>query len=172
MIFNHLPSLANKKLKVLDIGCGTGMHLQKLSIKYPKAKVTGLDASKEMLFKAKSKTIGNNQIELVHSPFKDFIQSKKNHYDLIFCSYSLSMLGGTHNCIPEIYDSLKENGCIVVVDFDTTPIKSFEKWMNFNHVQISGHLFEELNKTFQTQFLKSKKGYMGLWKYSLFVGTK
>lgn len=172
MIFDLLPSLPNKELKVLDIGCGTGVHLQNLSIKYPKAKITGLDASKEMLFKAKSKITGNNQIELVHSPFKDFIQSKKNHYNLIFCSYSLSMLEDTNNSIPNIYDSLKENGRIVVVDFNTTPFKSFEKWMNFNHVQISGHLFEELNKTFQTQFLKTQKGYMGLWKYSLFVGTK
>lgn len=171
-IFTHLPNLPNKELNVLDIGCGTGMHLQILARRYPKANITGLDASKEMLNKAGCKTIGNKQIELVHSPLEDFIQTKQNYYDLIFCSYSLSMIEETSNCISTIYDSLKENGCIVVVDFNSTPLKTFEKWMSFNHVQISGNLFKVLNKYFKPQFVKNKKGYIGLWKYSLFVGTK
>tara|TARA_R110002124_G_scaffold280073_1_gene453113 strand:+ start:10851 stop:11450 length:600 start_codon:yes stop_codon:yes gene_type:complete len=170
-ILDCLPKLSSEDPKILDLGCGTGKHLTKLAEKYPEAQITGLDASVEMLTKAQAKISLLPTISIQKSSFNEFL-SEKNTYDLILCSYSLSMFGDKTPFLADIYSSLKENGTIIVMDFDTTPFPFFERWMNFNHVQISGNLFNELQHLFKIQFHKTKKGYFGLWKYSLFIGTK
>ena len=40
---------------IVDLGCGPGNISEKLSIKWPRANVVGIDGSKEMILKAKSK---------------------------------------------------------------------------------------------------------------------
>lgn len=170
-IFEYLPKISGDNINILDLGCGTGNSLLELADHYPKAHITGLDASKEMIAKAEPKVHGNHRIEIIRSSYQSFLP-KSEHFDLIFCSYSLSMFGSSNVFLTNIYDSLKEKGCIVVVDFDNTPLPFFEKWMNFNHVEISGNLFKDLHKLFQNKSIVTKKGYFGLWNYSLFVGTK
>lgn len=170
-IFDHLPGISRDNINILDLGCGTGKSLIKLAEHFPKANITGLDASKEMIAKALPKIRMNNRIEIIQSSYQSFLP-KKEHYDLIFCSYSLSMFGSSHEFSSKIHDSLKKNGCIVVVDFDNTPLQFFERWMNFNHVEISGSLFKNLKKLFRNKSFIAKKGYFGLWNYSFFVGTK
>jgi S-adenosylmethionine-diacylgycerolhomoserine-N-methlytransferase len=171
IIFDHLPNLPNEKVNILDVGCGTGKHLEKLSDHYPVASITGLDASKEMLSRAKVKSSSNNKIELINASFEDFLP-KENMYDLIFCSYSLSILKDQDLFLKNAIKSLKKNGYLVVVDFDKTPLPIFKKWMKFNHVKISNGLFEQLNKHFQNKFYQTHNSYFGLWKYSFFVGSK
>ncbi|HAW82092.1 MAG TPA: class I SAM-dependent methyltransferase, partial [Balneola sp.] len=65
-----------------------------------------------------------------------------------------------------------QNGLLAVVDFDHTPLKVFEQWMNLNHVEISGRLFPQLKNTFQEKNSETKSSYFGLWKYTLFLGGK
>lgn len=170
-ILNHLPTLASDNLKILDLGCGTGKHLAKLAQKYPQAQITGLDASSEMITKAQTKIDSLPNISIHKSTFDKFLH-QNNKYDLILCSYSLSLFGNNTIFLTDIYSTLKDNGKIIVVDFDTTPLPFFERWMNFNHVYMSGNLFKELRNIYKVEFFKTKKGYFGLWKYSLFVGTK
>ena len=169
-ILNYLPEL-NKAEQVLDLGCGTGKHLLSLGRHYQDAQITGLDASDDMLNKAQSKIGPLSSVEIRKSELENFLP-KPNFYDLIFCSYSLSMCGKNHLFLEDIYSSLKKNGILVVVDFDSTPFPFFERWMNFNHVQISGKLFEKLEKEYNVKLHRTKKVYFGLWKYSLFVGSK
>ena len=156
--------------RVLDLGCGTGKHLVKLAERFPEAKIIGVDASKEMLNKASVKIKSFDHIELAHTTLNTFLNSN-NSFDLIVCSYSLTMFGDDHNYLELIHDSLTQNGLLAVVDFDT-PLKVFEQWMNLNHVEISGRLFPQLKNTFQEKNSETKSSYFGLWKYTLFLGGK
>ncbi len=157
--------------RVLDLGCGTGKHLVKLAERFPEAKIIGVDASKEMLNKASVKIKSFDHIELAHTTLNTFLNSN-NSFDLIVCSYSLTMFGDDHNYLELIHDSLTQNGLLAVVDFDHTPLKVFEQWMNLNHVEISGRLFPQLKNTFQEKNSETKSSYFGLWKYTLFLGGK
>ncbi|HAW82091.1 MAG TPA: class I SAM-dependent methyltransferase, partial [Balneola sp.] len=78
--------------RVLDLGCGTGKHLVKLAERFPEAKIIGVDASKEMLNKASVKIKSFDHIELAHTTLNTFLNSN-NSFDLIVCSYSLTMFG-------------------------------------------------------------------------------
>lgn len=157
--------------RILDLGCGTGKHLLKLAERFPDANIIGVDASKEMLNKASSKVKSFDFIELAHTPINTFL-SNSDPFDLIVCSYSLSMFGDDHNYLELIHDSLTQNGLVAIVDFDYTPLKVFEHWMNLNHVEISGSLFAELKNTFQVKHSDTKNAYSGLWRYSFFVGRR
>lgn len=155
--------------RILDLGCGTGKHLIKLAERFPNANIIGVDASKEMLNKASSKVKCFDRIELAHIPINTYL-SNSAPFDLIICSYSLSMFGDDHNHLESIRNTLTQNGLVAIVDFDHTPLKFFEQWMNLNHVEISGSLFTRLKNTFQVTHSETKSAYSGLWKYSFFVG--
>lgn len=155
--------------RILDLGCGTGKHLIKLAEQFPDAKIIGVDASKEMLNKASAKIKSFDCIELAHTPINTYL-SNCDPFDLILCSYSISMFGDDHDYLELIHDSLTQNGLVAIVDFDHTPLKFFEHWMNLNHVEISGSLFTDLKNTFQEKRSETKSAYSGLWRYSFFVG--
>lgn len=157
--------------RILDLGCGTGKHLIKLAERFTNANIIGVDASKEMLNKASSKVKSFDRIELAHTPINTYLNNSAP-FDLIICSYSLSMFGDDHNYLELIHHSLTQNGLVAIVDFNHTPLKIFERWMNLNHVEISGSLFTRLKNTFQVTHSETKSAYSGLWKYSFFVGRR
>ena len=75
-------------LKILDVGCGGGFLSEALA--RIGANVTGIDASKELLFIAKQhaeldKDISSNLI-YVHSSIEDFSEEKKKEYDAVIAS--------------------------------------------------------------------------------------
>ncbi|MEP1139961.1 MAG: class I SAM-dependent methyltransferase, partial [Balneola sp.] len=86
--------------------------------------------------------------------------------------YSMSMFGDYNEFLIRINESLKDGGTIVAVDFDRSPFTMFEKWMKWNHVDISGDLFKQLRLLFKEQTYETKKAYLGLWEYSFFLGSK
>jgi S-adenosylmethionine-diacylgycerolhomoserine-N-methlytransferase len=167
-ILNLIPADLNPQ-KILDLGCGTGKHLLALAELFPEAKITGVDTSKEMLKKASPKIQQTDQIELINSDIESFL-SKSKKFDLILCSYSLSMFDNKYGYLEWIRNSLSDSGIVVIVDFDSTPIHLFEYWMNLNHVEISGSLFRILEESFNLRHKETKSAYFGLWKYSFFVG--
>jgi S-adenosylmethionine-diacylgycerolhomoserine-N-methlytransferase len=157
--------------RILDLGCGTGKHLIKLGEQFPDANIIGVDASKEMLNKASAKVQSFDRIELAHTSVHTYL-TNSDPFDLIVCSYSLSMFGDDHNYLELLRDGLTQNGLVAIVDFDHTPFKVFERWMNLNHVEISGSLFTKLKNTFQVKHSETKSAYSGLWSYSYFVGRQ
>jgi len=62
-MLRSLPSAAPEA--TLDVGCGTGLLLEKLRRKWPSTKLVGLDLSKEMLFKALNNTNEEDDIGVV-----------------------------------------------------------------------------------------------------------
>jgi len=170
-ILDHLPEFQKNDIKILELGCGTGHHLEKLAQYYPEAEVVGVDNSEDMIKRASRKISANNRIKIRQTSCQDFL-GESEKYDLIFCSYSLSMFGDYHQFLVQIHESLNEGGVIATVDFDNSPLKIFEKWMKWNHVDISGDLFKQLKLQYEKQLFETNKAYFGLWNYSFFLGYK
>ncbi len=157
--------------KILDLGCGTGKHLPLLINKFPNSKIIGVDASEYMISKIDPKIASNPNVELINSDWNNFLKFKRD-FDVILCSYSLTIAAEPEQNIIRLKHSLSEDGFILVVDFKSTPIKTFKHWMRFNHVDISGLVYKTLTSQFLTHSSKTKSTWFGLWKYFLFCGQK
>lgn len=104
----------NKKDKVLDIGCGTGIWMNKLA---PDVKsVLGVDVSKGMLEIAKQKTAKHKNVELIYSKFPTS-KLKGKKFDKILSSLVLNHIRDIDGFFREVNKLLKKGGRIVFSDF-------------------------------------------------------
>ncbi|HXG86168.1 MAG TPA: class I SAM-dependent methyltransferase [Pyrinomonadaceae bacterium] len=109
---------------VLEVGCGTGRNLLKLSRLQPKAKLYGLDAADEMLKTAaakfdaydKAKEIVWRQGLAEEFSFRETFRQDEP-FDKIFISYSLSMFPAWREALRNALDNLKPGGDLYIVDF-------------------------------------------------------
>ena len=167
----QLPFSINDTFKLLEVGCGTGHIIYKLHNLYPQATLFGLDVSSHMLALANDK-VKDEKVRFLEQPYGK--QTLRNEdFDVILFSYSLSMINPDwKKMLEHAYDDLKPGGIIAVTDFHTTPIRSFENWMDMNHVRMDGHLLRWLTGKFDCQKIEIKSTYLGLWKYFMFIGMK
>lgn len=109
---------------VLEVGCGTGRNLLKLSHLAPNAKLFGLDAADEMLKTAAAKFDAHDKAKEIilrqglaeEFDFKNtFGQSEP--FDKIFISYSLSMFPAWQAALRNALANLKADGDLYIVDF-------------------------------------------------------
>ena len=91
---------------ILDVGCGTGMLTEKIA--ETGAIVTGLDASPEMIAKAKQ---SYNNIEFVVKDASNFSFDKK--FDAAFSNATFHWIKDQQNVLQCIYDVLEPSGRLV-----------------------------------------------------------
>ena len=92
--------------RILDVGCGTGTLTEKLS--ESGASVTGIDASKEMIAKAKASF---PNIEFFVKDATDF--EFKEPFDAAFSNATLHLINDQEKALQCIYNALKEGGRFV-----------------------------------------------------------
>ena len=158
--------------RILEVGCGTGMNLSRLALRFPKAQITGVDLSDVMLDVARKKM----------APFGDRVALERRCYDsplneggfdVVLFSYAVSMFNpGWIDAIEAAKADLCEGGQIAVVDFHNSPVPAFKRWMGVNHVRMDGHLLPSLQSGFKTTVSEIHNAYGGLWKYALHIGSK
>ena len=109
---------------VLEVGCGTGRNLLKLSRLAPNAKLFGLDAADEMLKTAAAKFDARDlqkAIVLRQGLAEEFSFQKtfgrSEPFDVIFISYSLSMFPAWQAALGNTLANLKADGDLYIVDF-------------------------------------------------------
>lgn len=161
-----LPELPESS-RILDLGCGTGKHLQTLLSYYPEAKITGIDQSKEMLNHIPARI--REAVDLKNESYTPSVFSEDT-FDLILCSYSLTMMEHSDEVLQAIKKHLKSKGKLLVVDFDTTPFLWFDQWMKKNHVHFVHQWFERLNDQFEMIESDTSSAYFGLYTYTVFLG--
>lgn len=116
IIENYISEYNPLGKKVLDLGCGTGSTLVRMSDKY---QCSGLDLSEEMLKRAKIKLKGKD-IPLFLGDMREFNTGEK--YDIIFSFFdTVNHLSGTQDLsdlFVSVKNSLNPNGIYVfdVVD--------------------------------------------------------
>lgn len=133
----NLYSLINvipEKLKVIDVGCGTGNFLPFLM--KINASITAVDSSPAMLEKAKKKTSEYENIDFYICE-ADSIPLDNNTTDVCFLNMVLHHAPKPDEVFKEIYRLLKNKGVVIVTDFiehsdETMRGKYGDLWLGFN----------------------------------------
>ena len=159
--------------RILEVGCGTGRNLRKLCGLYPRAKVTGLDLSEDMLRVARRKLAAYGQrVTWVQRAYTARACGPEP-FDLVLFSYSLSMFNpGWQEAVIAAVADLADGGCLGVVDFHSSRLPWFRNWMQVNHVRMEEHLLPFLQQHCETRLERVLPAYGGVWQYFFFAGRK
>ena len=152
-----IPFEKNKKIAVIDLGCGTGTLSLKIKEYFPNSQITCMDMTKNMLELAKIKLSKYEDIEYILENFYTFNFHKK--YDLVISSFALHHLitaEDKKNFYQKIYDSLKVSGCFYNLDILIGPndkIQEFymKKWEEFLSQYLSEERIEKNFKRYQEE---------------------
>jgi S-adenosylmethionine-diacylgycerolhomoserine-N-methlytransferase len=159
--------------KILEIGCGTGRNLVALAHRFPRPRLTGVDLSPAMLAIARRKTAEFGPRVNLMQRAHDSPLAESWRYDLVLCSYALSMFNpGFDRAIAAASHDLSPGGHIALVDFHATRFRWFSRWMGVNHVRMDGQLRPLLQENFVPVTDELRSAYGGMWKYLLFVGRR
>lgn len=110
-------SLPSDCQRILDLGCGTGLELDKLWEMNPELEVTGVDLCADMLDKLREKHPDKRLTTVCRDYFQDDFEPSK--WDAVISFESL------HHFLPErkeelyrkVYDSLKQGGVFILGDY-------------------------------------------------------
>jgi demethylmenaquinone methyltransferase/2-methoxy-6-polyprenyl-1,4-benzoquinol methylase len=100
---------------VLDLGCGTGRNLPLLARAVgEEGRVVGLDVSSAALDRARKRTLGLPQVELVQA---DALTADLGTADRVLATFSLSMMPDPEAVIARAAGALAPGGRFAVLDF-------------------------------------------------------
>ncbi len=117
----------NKGMNILDVGCGTGTHLE-LYQRY-QCQLYGLDLSPAMLEVARKRLAGSAQLDLgdaAHMPYEN------GKFDLAICMLTLHEMPPASRplVVEEIRRVLTQNGRILLIDYHTGPYQPMQGWIS------------------------------------------
>lgn len=172
-ILDRLPFDKSSHIKILEVGCGTGVNLRHLAKKYPHAELTGMDVSGDMLDRAaENLSEYKNRLQLLEKPYEKGTEFN-GMFDLILFSYCLTMVNPQWlELVEQVPLDLKPEGLIAVVDFHNANFEFYRKFMRSNHVKLDGHILPVLEQDFDTVYKTVKPGMAGVWSYMMFIGRK
>lgn len=157
--------------EIVEIGCGTGRNLARLATVFPKARISGIDLSPEMLAIASRRTARFGARVTLRRRIQ--LGPLENRPEVILFSYSLSMMNPGWSLVLETaIDSLAPSGILAAVDFHSSPFGWFRNHMSHHHVRMEAHLLPLLSSLLVPEHLSIRQAYGGLWGYFSFVGRK
>jgi len=128
----HFQSM--KGLSILDLGCGDGIITKRICEKYPENKFYLVDASKDMLDKAKETLPRDLNITFRHLTFEDYIDShtESNKYDLVFSANAIHHLDflNKSKIFSKIYNEMRFGGIFINID-PVLPESSYSEKIQF-----------------------------------------
>lgn len=165
---------ALKPETVLEIGCGTGRNLAALQKHLPDTQFWGIDASQDMIDRAKTKLDSHGDVTLIHGLYdQDRVNAMQTEMDVVLFSYALSMFNpGYEEAVKTAVSQLKSGGSLVLADFHGTNFPLFAKWMGANHVRMERHLLPFVQTLTESAECQVHKAYGGLWEYVCYRGVK
>jgi S-adenosylmethionine-diacylgycerolhomoserine-N-methlytransferase len=170
-VLDRVASLVEPK-RILEVGCGTGRNLAELARRFPKARLTGLDVSADMLALTEKKMAAEgDRVKLVRRRYDEPVV--EGGFDLVLCSYALSMFNpGWEESLECAMRDLEPGGVFALVDFHDSRWGWFRRWMGVNHVRMEGHLLPGLEGRFETLVKEKHRAYGGVWEWVIYVGKK
>lgn len=158
--------------RILEVGCGTGRNLAELARRFPKAHLTGLDVSSDMLALTEKKmAMESERVTLVKRRYDGPVC--EGGFDLVLCSYALSMFNpGWEEAVESARADLAPGGLFALVDFHDSRFAWFKRWMGVNHVRMEGHLLPRLESRLETLVGERRSAYGGVWDWVIYVGRK
>ena len=117
-----LPLLKkNNKLRILDIGCGTGQLIKEISNEYEHVNYLGIDVAENMIKEAKNNNLENKNIKFKTCPIEKF--NTKDKFDIIICTHAFPYFPNKEEVLKKIYKLSNKNANIVIVNSSTNSLK-------------------------------------------------
>ena len=119
LVPNLLDNL-KKGIKVLDVGCGSGMALNLMAKNFPKSNFTGYDFSTEAIEFAKeeSKKVGNKNTNFEVQDVEHFPQDKK--FDLVTAFDAIHDQAAPAKVLKNIRSAVKDDGVFLMQDIGSS----------------------------------------------------
>ena len=154
----------NKPFLFLDVGCGNGWVVRKISEERHCKKAIGIDKSKNMITEANMKK-KNNKERYINKNIEDF--KFNNKFDVIFSMESLYYVDSIDRALKKIYKLLKPGGRFFCGTDFYSENTSTAKWAKMMKIRMHLHSKKEWieffknagfeTKTKQVKDLKNKK---------------
>lgn len=112
-----LPYTETQKIRVADLGCGTGTIAKMILKRYPNSTLTCVDLAVKMITRAKVKLARYKNIKYIVADFHNFNFSRK--YDAVVTSLALHHLRDDQEkkkFFKKIFDALNKNGVFYNAD--------------------------------------------------------
>ncbi|GIW65566.1 MAG: hypothetical protein KatS3mg094_085 [Candidatus Parcubacteria bacterium] len=105
----------NKKIKILDVGCGPGFLCKELALRFPNALIIGIDNTKFALQLAKKNCKGCKNTKFISDDIHK-LNFPNNYFDIVVCKDSLHQFKNTSKAIKEMLRVTKQNSLIYIQD--------------------------------------------------------
>jgi tRNA (cmo5U34)-methyltransferase len=177
----------DKKVKILELGSGTGQWASRMLKQFPNAHYNGVDFSENMLALASHNLRSYaDRVNLQNLDLnKDTLTGR---YDLIYSSFAIHHVENKQIFFKLIHKLLKRKGQFLYIDVTRAQSRNLEKifmesWKNFmrdsecpnNRIRkiINDHLEHDIPETVENQlkFLRSVgyKNYELIWRFEKFA---
>jgi ubiquinone/menaquinone biosynthesis C-methylase UbiE len=103
--------------KILDLCCGTGLSTEALRAAYPRAEITGMDASRGMLERARAKPGLTNVTWLEGDAMDPAAAGAESHYDGILMAYGLRNVPDPDLCLERLRSLLADDGVLCLHEY-------------------------------------------------------
>lgn len=112
-------NLPNKKIRVLDVGCGTGTVAVELKQQKSKIELYGIDPDEKILALARKKIIKNSVSVHLKQAYAQKLPFPDNHFDAAYSSLVWHHIPdhAKQECFNEVFRVLKKDGRFVLSDF-------------------------------------------------------
>jgi len=124
--------------RILDIGCGTGEAFKKISRLLNRCFLYGIDISKGMITKAKSKNFERNHAQFIVAE-SNSIPYKDEYFDFVFTTNSFHHYEDPVKTLKETKRVLKSGGSFFLLDVCRTVSLSIKIWDLYHRLIKRGH---------------------------------
>lgn len=168
-----------KPFTFLDVGCGNGWVVKKISKEKNCTKAVGIDKSKKMIIQANQKKDSDKE-EFIHTDIESM--KYKGKFDFIFSMESIYYADSIDVALKKIFSMLKPGGSFFCGTDFYSDNKATAKWAKIMKIQMHLHSKKEwkeffkntgfITKTKQIKDLKSRKKWKREFGTLFIIGTK
>lgn len=155
---------------IMDVGCGTGKLIEKMTGCWPKADFSGLDISPEMLEVAKNKNYNCNSISFLNNTVYK-IPVEDNQFDLITSTISSHFYQDFDLALKELFRVLKPGGVLIMASLSNGSLRllpgNLGRFIATPHLVLRSPKFQK--QSFQEAGFESIKAnylFSSVWLYT------